>query len=202
MSIRKPTRKEINEIEVVDLTSATIWNPREKETDTAHNLVWEYRDETNVIHCKIETKPEPERAKYVRWRGYVLPPLRIKKYTDSPTYCKVRRDITHLGHTVNVACVLEYLSTELRQYIHRETVVPDKNQNVTATLVKNLHYATVSVSLPLDNKSTIGIGTISNSHATCHLGPEWIYCKSKPGKNILLGKTRTTVDTKWTGRSC
>ena len=52
MGIRKPTRKEINEIEVVDLTSASIWNPREEETDTAQYLVWEYRDETKVIYAK------------------------------------------------------------------------------------------------------------------------------------------------------
>ena len=29
MSIRKPTRKELNELPVIDLTNPTIWNPKE-----------------------------------------------------------------------------------------------------------------------------------------------------------------------------
>ena len=39
MSIRKPTRKELNELPVIDLTNLTIWNPRENETDTEQYLV-------------------------------------------------------------------------------------------------------------------------------------------------------------------
>ena len=58
MSIRKPTRKELNELPVIDLTNPTIWNPRENETDTEQYLIWEYRDGTNVINCKAITKPE------------------------------------------------------------------------------------------------------------------------------------------------
>jgi len=57
MSIRKPTRKELNELPVVDLTSPNIWNPREEETNTEQYLVWEHRNGTNVIHCKVIIKP-------------------------------------------------------------------------------------------------------------------------------------------------
>ena len=57
MNIRKPTKKKLNEIPAVDLTSPNIWIPREEETDTEQYLVWEHRDGTNVIHCKVITKP-------------------------------------------------------------------------------------------------------------------------------------------------
>jgi hypothetical protein len=52
MMIRRPTRKELNELPIVDLTDSTIWNPRLNETETeiyGHQLD-ELGQYTNTIH--------------------------------------------------------------------------------------------------------------------------------------------------------
>ena len=85
MSIRKSTKKELNGLPVIDLTNPTIWNPTENETDTEQYLVWEYRDGTNVIHCKAITKPgTPEIDHLKRCLGW-KPVDVIKKTLENTT---------------------------------------------------------------------------------------------------------------------
>ena len=85
ISIRKPTRKELNELLAVDLTNAAIQNLREEEMDTEQYLVWEHRDGTNVIHCKAIIKPgNPEMKHLTRCLGQKSTEV-IKKTLENTT---------------------------------------------------------------------------------------------------------------------
>ena len=78
-----------------------------------------------MIHYKVVTKPVT--LGWVEWMVNMIPPLRLKKYANILAYCKVRRDTTHLVHTVNIAYVPKLLSNELlRQYMYRKPTVHDK----------------------------------------------------------------------------
>ena len=85
MSIRKPTRNELNELPFVDLSSPNIRNPREEEMDTEQYLVWEHRESTKVIHCmaipKLGTPKMKHLTKLLRWK----PTEVIKKTLENTT---------------------------------------------------------------------------------------------------------------------
>ena len=87
MTIRKPTRKELNELSIIDLTSAEVWNPRANETDT--ELYGHQMDEdgnfTNIIHCKATSKPEkPDMQHLTRCLGWKSEDV-IKKTLENTT---------------------------------------------------------------------------------------------------------------------
>ena len=68
MSCRKPTRKELNDGEVFDLTDYRVWNPRQDETDENedHDM---FPD--NIIHCKTKITPElPDMDQLKRCLGW------------------------------------------------------------------------------------------------------------------------------------
>ena len=68
MKCRKPTRRELNEGEVFDLTDYRVWNPRQDKTDDTENHEM-FLD--NIIHCKTKTNPElPDMDQLKRCLGW------------------------------------------------------------------------------------------------------------------------------------
>jgi len=68
MSCRKPTRKELNEGHIFDLTDYRIWNPRQDKTDEQEDHEM-FPD--NIIHCKAKTNPElPDMDQLKRCLGW------------------------------------------------------------------------------------------------------------------------------------
>lgn len=68
MPCRKPTRREINEGEVFDLTDYRVWNPKQDKTDDSedHDM---FPDKKN--HCKTKTSPElPDMNQLKRCLGW------------------------------------------------------------------------------------------------------------------------------------
>ncbi|HEY9708217.1 MAG TPA: hypothetical protein V6D48_08435 [Oculatellaceae cyanobacterium] len=85
MTIRKPTRKELNELPVIDLTNAAIWNPRTNETDEEQYLAEDYMNDTHAIHCRAFTKPgTPDMEHLKRCLGW-KPTDVIKKTLENTT---------------------------------------------------------------------------------------------------------------------
>lgn len=82
MPIRKPTRKELNEGHIIDLTDGMIWNPKVDQTDAEQYLV---TMPDNTIHCRALSKPEaPDMAQLKRCLGW-KPDEVIKKTLENTT---------------------------------------------------------------------------------------------------------------------
>ena len=114
-----------------------------------------------------------------------IPSSLLKKKHNAVAYYRLREAnapkvlyFCHLLSTANITDVLtKPLSSKtfhglLRQYMYKKPIVHDKNQNISATLVRRLNFVTMSLSMPLDNQFYIGLTTILNSHSICYLGPE------------------------------
>ena len=85
MPIRKPTRKELNEGHIFDLTDGLEWNPRQNESDEGLSIVKQPGEHGNTVHCKALTKPDlPDMDQLRRCLGW-KPTEVIKKTLENTT---------------------------------------------------------------------------------------------------------------------